>query len=224
MSIYDRIPKSTIPEGKSGQLEVIKFSVTKEQCDEFNFRLLLQHSHTPDIASALQLSPGDYTKLIERDIDDPKRGSMWMSDTPAEIRSHLTFWHCAAGYVLINGLGLGLIARAVLLKGNVSLVVVNETNEDILKLVAPHLEKEFGNRIQINQEDAFEYKPNGLRFNAIWHDIWPTISPTNYEQMKKLHRRYGRWLDDPSCDCFNSSWQVGLVKKAYKEDKQWQSF
>ena len=76
--------------------------------------------------------------------------------------------------------------------------------------------EEFGERVIINHADAFTWRPNGERFNAVWHDIWNGISLDNHDGMKKLHRRYGRWLIQPA---FNSSWCHDYIKKMLREER-----
>lgn len=202
-TINDCIPKSIVPEGESGDWKVIKFEVDKEDAEFFNLRQMM------DYVFGRNVEPGNYTKLINSK-------EIVMSDTPAEVRDHFQFYHEAYGNVLINGLGLGLIARAVLLKSNVDKVTINELSGDVITLSAPTLKKEFGERVVINFTSAFTWHPNGERFNAVWHDIWNEMGPDNHEEMKKLHRRYGRWLSQPA---FNSSWGHDYVKKVLREER-----
>lgn len=206
-SIHKYIPKSKIPASKSGSFRVVKLTISEKEAADSN---ILTVTTTEDHRTIL---PGRYTALIETG------GPSWMSDVSSELEESLIFWCHARGNVLINGLGLGVIARAVLLKPDVERVIINELSLDVINLIAPHLEKEFGDKVRINNEDAFHYKPNGDRFDAVWHDIWPETSIKNYEEMKKLHRRYGQWL--ANSDCFNSSWNVDWVKNMYFTQRRW---
>jgi spermidine synthase len=102
----------------------------------------------------------------------------------------LNFIYKAEGHVLINGLGLGVCLKAVLEKKEVIKVTVIEKSEDVIKLVAPSFQDD---RVEIINADAFEYKPpKGVVYDVVWHDIWQDICTDNLEQMKKLHRKYGR--------------------------------
>jgi hypothetical protein len=125
------------------------------------------------------------------------RGSVLvMSDTPAEIRDHLSFIRKAAGHVLINGLGLGIVAEACLRKDEVTKVTVVELSEDVIALVGPTLQARWGDRLEIVNVSAFDYKPpKEVRYGTVWHDIWDYICSDNIEGMKKLHRKYGRRAD-----------------------------
>ena len=116
-----------------------------------------------------------------------------MSDTPAEKWDHFEAVEKAKGNMLINGLGLGMFARACLLKDVVTHMTVVEKSPDVIKLVAPYLQKEFGDKVKIVEADALEFHPpKGMRFGAVWHDIWDNICSDNLPEMHKLHRRYGR--------------------------------
>lgn len=204
-----RIPKSIVPIGKSGDWEVQKFNISKEDADFFNLFNLRQHLN---YTSGRAIKPGNYTKLINN-------STLIMSDTPAEMRDHFVFYDEAYGNVLINGLGLGLIARALLLKPEVDKLTINEISEDVIKLAGPTLQKEFKGRVVINHTDALTWKPfDGERFNAVWHDIWGEACANNYEEIKKLHRRYGRWLIQPA---YNNSWSAEWVRELAKKERRY---
>lgn len=46
-------------------------------------------------------------------------------------------------------------------------------------------------RVQIICGDIFDFQPQE-RFDYAWFDIWPAISPDNYPEMQRLHRRFAR--------------------------------
>jgi len=175
-----------IPEGESGPWRIEKFTVTEKDAQFDALRGLVQGSgrHTPK---------GDYTRLLHR---SSFMGPV-MSDTPDERRDHLPIiWR--KGRILLNGLGLGCVARCLLEKEDVTLVHIVEKSSDVIKLVAPHMYEKYGNtRLQIFEDDAFTFRPpeklRKERYDAVWHDIWPEIRLDYLEEMKKLHRRYGRW-------------------------------
>lgn len=201
--VYKSIPKSLIPEGKSGDWEIKKFTVDSDYAALFNLRNAINSVHGRDIVV------GDYTKLMHKDATQPM-----MSDTPAECRDHLLFVLSAEGNVLMNGLGLGLSIRAVLLKNKVDKVVVNEVDGDVIELVACHLKEEFGDKLKVNHVSAFDYRPNGIRFNTVWHDIWPDITLDNYDEYKKLSYRYSHWLKKPY---FHDAWCYDLLKNMKRD-------
>jgi spermidine synthase len=117
-----------------------------------------------------------------------------MSNTPMEIRTNRAIIHNATGDVLINGLGIGMVLKAVLAKPDVRSVRVIEKHPEVIELVAPTYAPD--PRVEIIQADCFDYEPpKGMRFNAVWHDIWDYICGDNLPEMHKLHRRYGRRAD-----------------------------
>jgi hypothetical protein len=151
--------------------------VTEEELVIFNLRAAFH-------PGGRNLDPGTYTRLT-------RNGAVIMTDTPAEIRDHIWFVNRAWGHVLINGLGLGVCLQMVLEKPEVERVTVIEKSEDVIVLVAPSFSKD--NRVQIILADAFEYQPpKGVRYGAVWHDIWDTICGDNLPSMHRLHRKYGR--------------------------------
>ncbi len=175
------IPKSTVPAGKCGTWCIEKFTVTEEEAKFQNIRAAFSFSFR-----GLYIKSGDYTRLIHN-------GQVIMSDVPSEIKDHIGFVHRATGNVLINGLGLGLCLAGVLQKPDVKFVTVIEIDPDVIALVGHHFQDI---RVSIVNADALEFKPvKGEYFNTVWHDIWPNICADNLEEMKKLHRKYGRRCD-----------------------------
>jgi hypothetical protein len=178
--------KVDVPEGKSGDWEIKKFTVTDKDVSLFNTRCMF----SPGMGSRTMIA-GDYTKLT-------RNGQTIMSDTRAEISDHFSFLFKAKGHVLINGLGLGWIVEALLRKKEVKTIVVIEKSKDVIDLVKQHYYDKCpkNKSLIIVHADAFEYKPQkGQRFDAVWHDIWDSICGDNIEDMKKLHRKYGRKTD-----------------------------
>lgn len=188
-----------IPDGKKNNWCVEKFDVGPETA----FASLLQDGLRP-------VPQGTYTRLC-----GPQRGlyEVVMSDTPAEIKDHLDFIWQAQGDVLIHGLGIGMCLQAVARKEEVTSVLVIEKSQDVIDLVAPTYLERFGDKLEIRQEDALTWKPEkGRRWDCVWHDIWYDICAGNYEQMKKLHRRFGR-----RCD-WQDSWSRDQVKRIIRRE------
>lgn len=79
-----------------------------------------------------------------------------MSNTPDEIRDFQSFVRKAKGKILINGLGLGVLLKALLEKEDVTQITVIEKSEDVIKLVSGSITDK---RVSIINADAFEYKP-----------------------------------------------------------------
>lgn len=132
-----------------------------------------------------------------------------MSNTPAEIRDHIGFIYQAKGNVLIAGLGLGMVLKALLEKGDVTHITVVEKSEDVIKLVSPFYQDE---RVTIIHEDIFNYKPEEI-FDYSWFDIWTYICGDNYDDMKRLNRKFSRSVRNKGYWCYDE------CKQAYKNDK-----
>ena len=114
------------------------------------------------------------------------------------------------GEILVTGLGLGLVAEAILRtpESNVTRVTIVEQSADVIQLVAPFLRSRYGDKIEIQEGDAFVWEPPAeRRFTVGWHDIWPDpYTNTNVEEMERLEAHHARWCD----------WQ-GFWPKAYLE-------
>lgn len=132
------------------------------------------------------ISPGRYKRLT-------CNGTVIMSNTPSEIRDHLSFiWEAKkGGHILINGLGLGVALIAILESDKVESITVIEKSKDVIDLVGPSFSTD--KRVNIIHADAFDWKPpKGASYNAVWHDIWDNICTDNLLEMTKLHRKYGK--------------------------------
>lgn len=165
--------KIRVPDGKSGDWEVNSFTIKQSE----RVMLYLHYGNRAPM-------PGNYKRLLYKD-------EVIMSNTWAEVADHLPFIERAAGIVLINGLGLGMCIEGILEKKSVKSIIVVEKSKDVIKLVAPTYKTD--NRIEIVNADAFTYKPpKGIRFNAVWHDIWPNICSDNLDEMSELHRKYAK--------------------------------
>lgn len=186
------IPNVCVPEGAAGAWRVERFTISEDQADVSNIEMMFR-------PGGRRIRSGSYTRLM--------RGSqLVMSDTPDEKRDHAWFVREARGDVLINGLGLGMVLGAVLRKLEVSSVTVVERSADVIKLVGPSYLAD--RRVTIVQGDAFAWKPpTGVRYGAVWHDIWDDICSDNLPQMHRLHRRYGRRAD------WQGSWARELCER-----------
>uniref|UniRef100_A0A6M3L984 Methyltransferase n=1 Tax=viral metagenome TaxID=1070528 RepID=A0A6M3L984_9ZZZZ len=176
--------KSTIPEGVSGNWKVEKFIVS-----EFDEKLEIMRSMFSFSSRGRYTPQGDYTRLM-------RNGTCVMSDTPDELRDQRFAILEAKNHVLINGLGLGCIAELCLMKPEVSFVTVIEISEDVINLVGNYLKAKYPDKLNIVLADAMEFKPlKGAKFGMVWHDIWDNICSDNLPEMKKLHRKYGRYTE-----------------------------
>lgn len=170
------IQQVTVPEGSKGNWHVERFTVDANSPGMLYLSL-----------KGRGIRPGTYTQLRHA-----SRGVV-MSDTPAEMDDHRSFIWAAKGHVLINGLGIGMALNAILQPRSleVTKVTVVEIDQDVIDLVGPHYLKD--PRVEIICANALEYMPpKDARYGAVWHDIWDYICTDNLDEMKTLHRRYGR--------------------------------
>jgi hypothetical protein len=179
------VPLVTLPEGRKGDWAVERFEVSKRDADFNNVRSLFSGDRP--------IQPGTYTRLTYR-------GSVIMSDTPMERCDHIWPVIHSHGHCLVNGLGIGMVTNAMLLRKEVTKVTVVEISPDVIALVAPHYQSLYGDRFEVVNEDAFTYKPIG-KYGMVWHDIWADICTDNLEEMTKLKRKYGRRTDLQGCWC-----------------------
>jgi hypothetical protein len=168
-----------VPEGELGDWKIQRFEVDQ---DTAMFSMMREGNR--------YCSPGFYTRLVDRN-------QVYMSDTRAEKGDHYEFAHKAKGNVLIFGLGLGLCIEMIMQRKDAQIdsITVIENSPDVIALVAPHYREKYGDLINIIEQDAFEFMPNGERYDAIWLDIWPNICTDNKDEYMKLHRRWGRHSD-----------------------------
>jgi len=174
MNYYEKY-KVDVPEGISGEWKVEKFTVAENDIGAISYAL---HGRP--------VPPGTYTRLKKEGAWDPM-----MSDTPAEIRDHMEFIHRATGRCLLNGLGLGVVLKAILAKPGVTQVDVVEIEQDVINLVWPTYKD--GNRVALYHTDAFTIQwPKDTRWDCAWHDIWPALCTDNLPEVAKLKHKYAR--------------------------------
>ncbi len=175
-----------LPEMKKGMWSVEHFTVDRE-----DWRSALRGRGVP--------LGKTFTRLM-------RGNTLVMSDTPAEKNDHYIAYYKAKGHCLVNGLGIGMFIKNLLAKDDVTKVTVVEISQDLIDLIAPHYQDP---RLTIICADALDYQPpKGERYGMVWHDIWDNICADNLEDMKKLHRKYGR-----RCD-WQGSWARGLCESA----------
>lgn len=178
-----------VPDGVSGNWSVETFTVQEKELSQV----------ISMFKTGRGVPAGTYKRLM-------RNGTCIMSNTPDEIRDFMSFVYRSKGSVLINGLGLGVLLKALLNKPEITDVTVIEKSEDVINLVAPTYLTD--KRIIVINADAFTYKPpKGKRYNAVWHDIWDYISGDNLPEMAKLHRKYGSKTD------YQDSWCREICKR-----------
>lgn len=184
-----------VPDGKSGDWSVETFVVQNKEFSQM----------ISAMKNGRSVPGGTYKRLM-------RSGTCVMSNTPDEIRDSLRFIYHAHGSILVNGLGLGVLLKALLDKPEVTDITVIENSEDVIKLVAPFYTDP---RLTIIHADCFTYNPpKGKMYDCVWHDIWDNICADNLPEMKKLHRKYGKRTK------YQESWCRNLCEYYERQDKR----
>lgn len=173
-----------VPPGECGKAKIVHTTVTAHDAAKTAWRVAV----TGD--SECYVPAGTYCQLY---VD----GQLMMSDTKAERRSNLEVLHRAQGEVLIAGLGIGMLLLPLLAKPEVTQVTVLEKYREVIQLVEPHIRRIAGEtdskKLVIVEADVFRWRPDqGVRYDVLYFDIWPTICVSNLDEMTRLHRRFCR--------------------------------
>jgi len=128
--------KVDLPEMTKGLWRVEKFTVDRE-----DFRSRMTGRGVPVGET--------FTRLM--------RGrTLVMSDTPAEMRDHYDAVHMAKGSCLVNGLGIGMVLKNILLRPAVTDVTVVELSQDLIDIVSPYYTDP---RVTFVCSSALDYAP-----------------------------------------------------------------
>lgn len=109
--------------------------------------------------------------------------STWMSLTPNEVFTLRGQIRRAKGNVGIAGLGLGWTARRILERKQVNKLVVCDINNDILESFGKPLKEEFGDKIELLNEDAYDIDWN--KYDVSLWDIWKGFGDSGYDKKFK---------------------------------------
>ncbi len=196
-TMTDLIRNVTVPERQRGLWRIERFTVDEKGARAHN--LIAARDAVMTRREPRSIVPGRYTRLW---CDD----EIVMSDTPAEMREHLPIVRVARGRMLINGLGLGMVVAACLDKPDVEHVTVVEVAPHVIELVADHYLARYGSRLTVVQADAFTWEPPAdAHYAAVWHDIWPVVSPDNLLPMRQLPEKYHGRANWQGCWCYPTS-------------------
>ena len=160
----------------------------------------------------------DYIRLVKK-----KDGSgIMMSDTPMERNTNRNFLQKANGDVVIFGLGLGLIVFPLLDDENVKSITIVELYQDLIDIVQPKIEaKDKQNKVRIVQGDCFTYEfPKETKFDTIYFDIWINICGDNYDEQKKLERKFRKHLNKDNQNKFMDSWMKDHYKRENARERR----
>ena len=183
--------KVDVPEGRKGRWIIEKFTVP----DAGDLETLRAWRDGRPCAA------GTFTRLVRDGVKGPPRvlPAVVMSDTPSEVADHFHFIRRAEGHVLIAGLGLGMVIKALLAKVSIERIDVVEIDKDLIDLVGPHY---FDPRLRVYHDDIKTWKsPRGSQWDFVWLDIWDSIDAGNLDLMRKLRKRFMRQCGSIQCWC-----------------------
>lgn len=212
MSVFDTATEIIKPrEGISFKIE--HFDLGQQQISRERIRDSINGTY-----ETCGIKPGKYVRL--------RSGyDIIMSNTPMERNTNSEFMRYANGRVLIGGLGLGLVLMEILKKPEVTHVEVVEKYSEIIELVWDQIPNE-NNKAVCHKGDILEWWPDDKRkWDTIYFDIWTYICTDNLEDMKKLHRRFGRRLNRENPRAWMGSWrrsEIEYLKR--KEDRERRRF
>jgi spermidine synthase len=149
-------------------------------------------------------------------LKDNSKNEIIMSDTPMELRTNNPFIRHAFGDVLLGGLGLGIIILSIQDNPDIKSITVIEKHKEIIEMITSQIK--FNDKVIIIHEDIFKYKPKPkTKFDTIYFDIWNNITADNFDDIKKLERRFKRRLNKDNDKYYINSWQKFEVTQAVKE-------
>lgn len=190
-------------EGK--EFKIVHHELTQEEVDFYKLR---------DLINARRESEGQEPGTIVHLRN--QYGTVMMSDTEMERRTNRYFLMQANGDVLIGGLGLGMILLATQAKEEVNSITVVEIHQEVIDLVVPQLQ--LNGKVNVICGDILEwYPPKGVMYDVMYFDIWNGLCEDNYDDMKRLHRRFARRLNRENPNCWMSCWRYVETKaKVYR--------
>lgn len=188
---------------EKGVASITKFTFSESDNPFYNLRQMMKRKHEH------LMYEGTYVRLHVN-------GELVMSDTAMERITNTDFIQKATGKVLIAGLGVGLILKAILDKPEVTEVWVVEKYQDVIDLVSNRFHHP---KLNIVCADIFEYEmPNSQKFDTIYFDIWADISTDNLLEIRKLHSRFRK--NKRTKDSFMDSWYRSRLQKKRAEERR----
>lgn len=219
--------RSVLTEAESGTYKLEAFDVSQQDADRFNI----------GARRGSMIYPGSYMRLMQKNTSYEGRGKgqMIMSDTPFERFTNAEFVYHANGNVLIAGLGMGMILIPLMANPAVKSITVVEKDAYLIDFILPQLRAYYRQNAYLRDQwgklgmgvwpivhsDIFQWMPREKTtlFDTIYFDIWPTVNADNYEEMKRLHRRFAKRLNRENPRAFMDSWQRDEVKRQMREQR-----
>jgi hypothetical protein len=118
----------------------------------------------------------------------------WMSLMPVEIESQQIGVGCAAGHVVVFGLGMGWSAAASALRRETLSVTIVERDPELIALhealdLFGRLPDRAGSKVRIVEGDAFGWRPDGP-VDLLIADIWlPLVGGDRVEEIRAMQEK-----------------------------------
>lgn len=216
MDLNNIYPTDTVLESENYIIE--SYTLSEDSVKSIKLRDMM--SRTSWMSYGLQPN-FPYVKLV---LKQGGHKSTMMSDTPMERTTNRDFVKNANGDVLIFGLGLGLIILPLMAAKEVKSITVVELHKDLIELVSPILKQyDIHNKLIIEHGDCFEYNntvPKGKKWDCIYGDIWVSICPDNYSEMKMLTKNWQRRVNRDNPNWILDHWLKSECKRLHDEEKK----
>lgn len=137
-------------------------------------------------------------------LTDIRKNEVVMSDSVMEKRTNLDFVYRANGNVLIAGLGIGMIVLAIQDKPEVEKITIVELEQDVINLILPSLP--INEKVNVICSDIHDFETDE-KFDVVYCDIWNNIDGENYEEMKKLTRKFKSKINRENKESFIGHWR-----------------
>lgn len=178
--------KVTVPEHDADGVVIRRFQITEREASIDKLRAALNPQR-----SDRSIDPGWYTRLI---VD----GTLWMTDTPAEVRDldsvDMAMRFNRGGSMLIVGLGIGLVLHRAITRRGITRIDVVEREQRVIDAVGPHylaLAAEYGCELHFHCADIHAWRPaRGLAWSIGFFDIWADIDMDDRPEVDRLRRRF----------------------------------
>jgi spermidine synthase len=145
-------------------------------------------------------------------LHDKKKREIVMSDSVMEKRTNLDFIEDANGDVLIAGLGLGMIVLAIQDKKDVDNITIVEIDNNLKNLVMQGLKEKLSDKVEIVICDINEFEPK-KKYDSVYCDIWNNIDSDNWVEMKKLTRKFKKFVNRDNERAFLNHWRKKDVQR-----------
>jgi len=178
--------KVDVPTYRGDGVVIERFEISEREADFDRLRAAFNPQRSDRSVDA-----GTYTRLK---VD----GTLWMTDTPAEVDDLGPVDDLMAMYrggtMLIVGLGLGLVLnRAIAVRGIARIDVV-EREGRVLDAVGPYyatLAQEYECDLRYHCADIHAWRPErGLDWTIGFFDIWAHIDMDDRPEVERLRRRF----------------------------------